>query len=57
MPDAELEEAFLHEMMHVFVAQMCEGADHDVQAVHEEAVCTMLARAFRWTWRAASAGR
>lgn len=50
--DDELEEAFLHEMMHVFVSEMREGADHDVQHVHEEAVCTLLARAFVWTRQA-----
>lgn len=55
--DDELDEAFVHEMMHVFVSEMREGADHDIQGVHEEAVCTLLARAFVWTWNAGAAAR
>jgi len=43
IPDGELEEYFIHELMHGLLNEMREN---DIK--HEDRVCTNLARAFRW---------
>ena len=46
--DDELESAFVHELVHVFLHEMQEGARQSVQRPHEERVATTLAKAFLW---------
>lgn len=51
--DDYLEEAFVHEHMHLFVDELREGVEPGFDhLVHEERVCTQLARAFIWTRQA-----
>lgn len=62
MDDRDLEMVFVHECMHTFLA---EAREPEGQALHEERVATMLAKAFLWVadyaasrtkkgWRAAA---
>lgn len=44
MPDDELEEAFIHELMHIFLSPMSTDEKED----EEERVATTLARGFVW---------
>lgn len=49
--DETIEFHVLHELMHIFLAEMkTPGKD---ASNHEERVATQLARAFQWTWEAA----
>jgi hypothetical protein len=66
LKDSELEYAFVHELMHIFVREMRVplDRDHDVQRhvmdeqlEHEERVCTTLAKGFIWVREAALEGR
>ena len=58
LKDDELEYAFVHELMHIFVREMRPAFDREseVQRIvadesqeHEERVCTQLAKAMIWT--------
>ena len=44
LDDSDLEETYLHEMMHIFLAPM----QHNKKSGEEERVATSLARAFQW---------
>lgn len=46
--DDELERAFVHELMHIFLSETRMGADHDDWLDHEERVASTLAKAFLW---------
>lgn len=46
--DNELEFVFVHELMHIFLHEMREGANVRKQLPHEERVATALAKAFVW---------
>jgi len=52
-PDEELSRICIHEMMHVLVAELREGAD-DIR--HEERVVTMLTKAAMWMMEGAALG-
>lgn len=49
--DDTLEETFVHECMHILVNEM--RGKPNVCQPSEERVCSMLERAFRWTWEEA----
>lgn len=48
LSDEKLEYVFVHELMHIFLAEMREGANSTKQLPHEERVATTLAKAFIW---------
>lgn len=51
LSDEELEEAFVHELMHIYVHEMREWQNEDEESTklsHEERVVTQLARAMIW---------
>lgn len=51
MSEEQLEYTFLHECMHILLAETRAGVscDCDFDGRHEERVCTTLAKAFQWT--------
>jgi len=62
MEDDELEYVFVHECCHALVNEQREvvrhnGTDETLDLGHEERVCTTLAKAFLWTWAAATEAR
>lgn len=48
LDDEQLEYIFVHELMHIFLHEMREGANERKQLPHEERVATALAKAFIW---------
>lgn len=46
--DDELERVFLHELMHIFLCEMREGANQSKQRPHEERTASTLQKAFIW---------
>ena len=48
LSDDDLEAVFVHELMHVFLSEMQEGARQSVQRPHEERVASTLQKAFLW---------
>ena len=47
LSDAEAEKSFVHELMHIFLAEIMDCGDD--QKAHLERVCTTLADAFVWS--------
>lgn len=50
LTDQVLEEYVVHELMHIFLSEL--EHEQDDYHWHAERICTMLAKAFRWVWKA-----